>query len=541
LLITGIGGFFRFYNLNWDQGHLFHPDERNLASAVTKISFFNQLNPEFFAYGSLPIYLYRLIGELLVLITHNHSWISDWGQINLIGRGVSATVSTASIGLVYYLSRKLFNKKIALFSALLMATFPSLIQVAHFGVTESLITFWTILLAILSLKLFEKPSFFRYTLTGIFLGLSVATKISTLSLLSFLGLAHFLNYPQLKKPSVNFLKQIVKHSIKFLLLTFSAFTTFLALSPFVFLSWPKFTESINYEGGVVSGRLKVVYVFQFEKTLPYLFQLKNLFWQIGPVALVAVLGFLWLCWLTLKNRNKKQLIFLIFPLCYFAYVGSWYTKFIRYMIPLLPFLAISASWLIYNFERRWKKVAQTLIVLTLVSSMFWALAFFSIYTRKSTRITASQWIYQNIPKQAKILTEHWDDGLPVSIPPHRASQFQTESLTIYDPDNPKKALYYSEKLAESDYLIFNSRRLYGTLMNWPERYPITSRYYHLLFQEKLGYRKVAQFTSYPSFLGLKIIDDRSEETFQVYDHPKVIIFKNIERLNQAEILNKINL
>src|SRR4030042_5413900 len=92
LLVTifFFGGFLRFYNLNWDQGHFFHPDERNIAAAVSRISFFDQLNPKFFAYGRFPIYLSRAIGETVSLITRNHDWIYNWGKINLVARSLSA-------------------------------------------------------------------------------------------------------------------------------------------------------------------------------------------------------------------------------------------------------------------------------------------------------------------------------------------------------------------------------------------------------------------------------------------------------------------
>ena len=49
-----LAGIFRFYNLNWDLGNYFHPDERNIANAVSQIYFFSQLNPHFFAYGVFP-------------------------------------------------------------------------------------------------------------------------------------------------------------------------------------------------------------------------------------------------------------------------------------------------------------------------------------------------------------------------------------------------------------------------------------------------------------------------------------------------------
>ena len=56
ILLTIIGAFLRFYNLNWGAPYYFHPDERNIASSVTQLHFPDQINPHFFAYGSLPIY-----------------------------------------------------------------------------------------------------------------------------------------------------------------------------------------------------------------------------------------------------------------------------------------------------------------------------------------------------------------------------------------------------------------------------------------------------------------------------------------------------
>ena len=90
LLIIVLGAFFRFYNLNWDEGLSFHPDERNIAASVSRIRFPERLDPEFFAYGSLPIYVYRLAGEVLLKITNNPSWNYEWGNINLVGRIFSA-------------------------------------------------------------------------------------------------------------------------------------------------------------------------------------------------------------------------------------------------------------------------------------------------------------------------------------------------------------------------------------------------------------------------------------------------------------------
>lgn len=526
-----LGAFFRFYNLHWDQGYFFHPDERNIANAVSKIKFFSQLNPGFFAYGSLPIYLYRFVGDVLVAITKNQDWVLEWPKINLIGRGFSAFFSTISLILVFLLSKKLFNKKIAFLATFFTAFCPSLVQTAHFSVTESMLVFWVLLIMIFSFKITEKASFKNYFLLGIICGMAIATKTSALSFLVIPLFAHLFFH----------LKDI-KAYLKGLLTLVITFLTFSLFSPYVFLAKDKFLESMHYEGGIVLGTLKVVYVLQFEKTLPYLFQLKNFLWQIGPVAFLSVLGIIVLLIFAFKKKDKRIFVFLSFPITYFLYVGFWYTKFIRYMIPLLPFLSISLSFVLYQIYLKKKIIGKTIITLSLLTSFLWTLAFFSIYLKEPTRITASKWIYENIKKDSQILTEHWDDGLPLDLRKGKhPSLYKIDQLTVYEADNLDKLNYYAERLSQGDYIILNSRRLYGTLIHLEEKYPLTSKYYRLLFKEKLGYNKVAEFSVYPSIFNFEIKDDKSEETFQVYDHPKVIIFENQKQLNEEEIKNILNI
>jgi hypothetical protein len=205
------------------------------------------------------------------------------------------------------------------------------------------------------------------------------------------------------------------------------------------------------------------------------------------------------------------------------------------MVPILPFIILAAAFLLSEIKRKSQFFGSYLIAFMVISTFLWSIAFFSIYTREQTRIAASEWIYNNIPANSLILSEHWDDGLPVPIPPSTPNQYQVSALTIYEPDNQEKIDYYAQNLSIGDYIVINSRRLYGTLMYLPEKYPITSRYYKLLFEGRLGYEKVAEFVSYPKIFGFQINDDSSEETFQVYDHPKVMIFKNSLRFDEQKI------
>ncbi len=79
----------RVVGLNWDQGHSFHPDERAITYAVQRLSFRPlQLNPQFFAYGSLPLYVTRVAVSIAGLVQPRLA--NSYDFIILTGRAVSA-------------------------------------------------------------------------------------------------------------------------------------------------------------------------------------------------------------------------------------------------------------------------------------------------------------------------------------------------------------------------------------------------------------------------------------------------------------------
>ena len=110
-----------------------------------------------------------------------------------------------------------------------------------------------------------------------------------------------------------------------------------------------------------------------------------------------------------------------------------------------------------------------------------------------------------------------------------------QTLELYQPDTQEKWQRIQQQLAQTDYIILASNRLYiplGKLTNCetlPQGYcyVYTAFYYKKLFDGSLGYKKIAEFTNYPTLpiLNISINDDFADESFTVYDHPKIIIFK----------------
>ena len=162
----------------------------------------------------------------------------------------------------------------------------------------------------------------------------------------------------------------------------------------------------------------------------------------------------------------------------------------------------------------------------------WPLMFISIYLQPHTRIQASRWIYQNVPQKSLILTEHWDDALPVSLAGMKRN-YEFKELPVFGQDTAQKWQEMDQLLKQADYYILSSNRGWGSIMPNEDRYPQMSYFYEQLFAENTPYKKVAEFNSFPSleYLGIPLTLDDSwaEEAFSVYDHPQVMVF---EKKNQ---------
>jgi hypothetical protein len=134
--------------------------------------------------------------------------------------------------------------------------------------------------------------------------------------------------------------------------------------------------------------------------------------------------------------------------------------------------------------------------------------------------------------------------------PRNASQYESRTLTLYDePDDESKWQVLSSDLAASDYLIIASRRLYGSIPRAADRYPVTTRYYSLLFAGALGFEPVAEFTRGPEWLNPRLPPLpqaapsilHPDESFVVYDHPRALLYRNVQHLPADALRQRLGL
>ncbi|MGI5838028.1 MAG: DUF2298 domain-containing protein, partial [Chloroflexota bacterium] len=151
-----------------------------------------------------------------------------------------------------------------------------------------------------------------------------------------------------------------------------------------------------------------------------------------------------------------------------------------------------------------------------------------------------------MPRGASLAVEHWDDSLPLHVADStgKPGDYVFVTMPMYDPENESKRQELFRRLAQVDYIILSSNRLYGSIPRVPESYPMATAYYSMLFDGRLGFDLVATFTSYPALGPFQFNDDKADESFTVYDHPKVLIFKKSAAYSQervAQLLGSIPL
>jgi hypothetical protein len=550
-----LGGFLlRLYGLNWDQGNSFHPDEREILFHVTAFRWptswmqfldpmHSPLNPHFFAYGSFPLYLLAAIGAIL---HYDFSSPTAFVNLMLIGRAISALFDTGTILLTAWLGLQLtqedlpirpYGWMIALLAAVLVAFTPLQLQLSHFYAVDTMLLFFVMLTILACVTLVDTNMSIRWTfVAGLGYGFALGTKFSAAPLAIPLLVAVGLRWYKQR----NFLDAF--HILAFA--TSTALLFFLLTNPYALLDFKNYYHLVTQESDIAHGVIDVPYTRQFAGTIPYLYEGQNMvLWGMGmTLGCSAVAALCWFIWRALKRDAGSWLVVLSWVLVYSAIIGSFYTKYMRYLLPVYPLLTLMAAvgvvtlvqhllWPKPGFLSRQNRalplLGACLLVSVLAGTIFQGLALLNIYTEPNTRIQASLWIYHKLPPGSVLTYEQWDDPLPVALDgydPSIFTQADPAGLDLYGDDTLSKARQLADILPKVNAIVMASDRLDKSIPRLPQRYPLTIHYYQLLFNGQLGFHLAKQFDNYPHLLGIALNDRNADESYSVFDHPTCRIF-----------------
>jgi hypothetical protein len=598
VIICALGLALRLYGLNWDQGNAIHPDERQILFTVMQLGwphswgeFFtvqSPLNPQFFAYGSFPMYLLALLGYCF------HIQATDPGSIvtlSYLGRVLSALFDSGTILLTGLLALRLTDKtqgtrgwSCALLAATLVAFTPLQLQLSHFFAVDTMLLFFVMLTLLSCVYIVETERLLLWSLfAGVGYGLALGTKFSAAPLVVPVCVAFLLRwYRRRDWPDILTGLCVVAGMTAIV---------FLLVEPYALIDRDGFVQQVSEQGSMARGGLDFPFVRQFAGTTPYIYELQNMvLWGMGVLpGIAACMAFCWFIWRVCRGKLDGWLVILAWVVVYGIIICSFYVKFMRYMLPVYPLLILMAAALLmgafpaFSARRTGAAVAIGLapmadgacpcpvpcadpvptesgrglpmlrggmIGLVLAGTLFQGLALLNVYSVPNTRVQASAWMYSHLPVGSIITYEQWDDALPYSVGGHDPSQFRQYSyqdsnqnivtgLDLYSDDTRTKGQQLASILSQVDVITMATDRLDKSIPRLPARYPLTIHYYQLLFSGQLGFRLAATFENHPHFLGITLDDSNADESYSVFDHPTTRIFVRDRVYSSDQLYQKL--
>ncbi len=540
VLLVGLGLLLRLTGLNWDAGALLHPDERYLVMVTAALQwpdsvaqYFNSaespLNPlnlqdlNWYVYGTLPLFLAKL-------------WVTAAGatgleEIAVSARLLTAIIDSATLLAVFGLGRQVFGLRVGLLAAVFYGLAVLPVQLAHFFTVDPFLNLFLLLALLQAVRMGEAAGPRPALLLGLWWGCALASKLSALAFAPVVLAAVWLGGRQLGRGL----------ALQYLTLSlFCAALVFRLLQPYAFSGWfspdPRFLSALEHLQALQAWDEWMPPSVQWLGRNGLQFPLHNMaLWGLGLPLFVAALAGAALAGARLWRQPRSgPALLLLALLVQFAVVGLGAHPTLRYFLPAYPLLVVFAAHYLLALKNTgvWRYGP---ILLVLIATLVWALAFSAIYRAPSTRIDASQWIQAHIAPTAVLGVEHWDDALPLTFPVPPPAYYQQVTLPVTDPATEVKREQLLAGLAQVDYLVISSQRGYASMTRLPKQFPLVARYYQLLFGGLAGFELVAQFSSYPQLAGTVVRDERAEEAFTVYDHPRVFIFAKSDSFSQERL------
>ena len=589
VILAGLG--LRTWNVQFDGGLNSHPDERSttcfyaptISWPATVDEFLDPqrspLNPLWdrhndrrrsFTYGHFPLYLGILTGELLSSLAKPASLLpvpdrtielmeranTACEGVAFAGRLMMALLDTLTVFLLFLLGRRLYGALGGVLAATLYAFTAQAIQLSHFFAMDPASTTFVVAAVYGGVLMVQERSWRGALLAGIGAGLAVSSKFSALPILAVPFTATLiLEWKRGDQDRSGEGGRGVGSSLHLLFGAYvSAGVLFFVTSPYAVLDWVSFIQATLVEQGrMVRGVADFPFTRQYRNTVPYLYFVEQqVVWGMGwPLGLAALAGSAWALGKAAVYRARAgELIVWAWVVPYYGITGAFLAKFNRYMSPVLPFVLLFAAglivWLLQlkasgRLGLATRLAGVTLAIVAVGGGLLWSLAFGNgVYGSEHTWVTASRWVYANARPGSVILWESWDDPLPKSLPGEPGMDMGSHGLrhidwSPYEEDTAEKYAILKEKLLAADYVIYSSKRIYESVDELPARYPMTNLYYELMFGGELGFVLAADFTTPPRLLGLTFPDHDADESWSLYDHPRVSILAKERALRGSEI------
>ncbi len=319
----------------------------------------------------------------------------DLSAERMVARLLSAAAGVANVWLLYRVAFRLFGRQTAYVSAAFLSLAFLHVRDSHFGVTDIAMTAMVTAGLLAVVRLAESGSRHDLIGTGVLIGLATATKYNAALLV--LPAAMAIVDDPLKRP-------IGTRLIRLAALAAMIVGVFVVISPYALLEYGRFAADV--EG--VSRHLSTGHGADLGRGWTYHVTTTLRYGLGAPLLVTGLAGLL----LMVVREGRRGWLVALFPVAYYAVLGSGRTVFARYALPLVPFLCVSAgyavatvaNWLArYANGARWSAATAALLTAVILwPSARSVIAFDRLLTREDSRLIARRWIEQHVPPGATI-------------------------------------------------------------------------------------------------------------------------------------------
>ena len=412
--ILGVAAIARFWALPFGLPHpAARPDEDAIA-AIAGSYYAGNFEQTLFIYP--PLFMLVVAATMFVVFTWLPAVLGRLGldpgipeptipAERILARFLSATAGIASVWLLFRIGTRLFDRTVAFIAMTFLALVFLHVRDSHFGVTDMPMSCMVLVAFLAIVKLSVSGSSRDLVAAGVLTGLAAATKYNAVIVALPASFA-ILDDP-LRRPIGTRLGRVIMFGLLLI-------TTFLVVCPYAVIHYQQFVaDNLFNARHLAEGHgpdLGRGWRYHLTTTLRYGLGL--------PLLIAGIVGLVWMVW----REGKKGILVALFPIAYYAIAGSGRTVFARHILPVVPFLCLSAGYAVWSVSAgmttalgrpRWRVAVMVAITLAVISpSLMSVIAFDRLLGREDTRVAARRWIESRFPPGTTIAQLGASNGLP---------------------------------------------------------------------------------------------------------------------------------
>ena len=396
----------RLWGIKHGLPYVYNVDEDTNFVRSAIFFFSGDYNPHYFI--NPPAFSYLLHG--LLAVWYGGGWPFGSGDavaeayavdptaVFVVARVTSAVLGAATVGLVYGTGARLYDRRVGLIAAALMAVAFLPVFYAHLALNDVPALFALMISVYGSAGILTRGRLRDYLIAGGGLGLAVATKYTAGIVFLPLMTAAVLDLARSRGHQRAAFGALVAAGV-------AALAAFVVANPHALLSFSEFWADVEKQENAAGdlGKLGLSYDSGVE------YYLWVLTWGVGwAPALASALG----AALAARHDLRRALFLVPWPVFFLLYMGLQDRYFGRWLLPALPaivllaaFAAVRAADIVRVSARVRALLVAGAAILLAGQGLVYSVHLGRVLSRDDTRNIVREWMVRNVPAGSKIVVE----------------------------------------------------------------------------------------------------------------------------------------